>query len=103
MESLTRDRTRARLRSARACVAGILSDASDRGVVITVVGSLAREDFRLHSDIDLLVQGETTPSRRAMVERMVASRMRGTGISYDLVFASDLSETDVKRLLDGDV
>ena len=103
MDAITVGRTRSRLDAAARCVAGILHDARERGVTITVVGSYARSDFRLHSDIDMLVRGETTPARRVMVERLVADHMRRSGIPYDLIFEHDIGPDDVRRLLDGEV
>ena len=103
MDSLTLRRTDLRKRTAVACVAAILADADRNGVRISVVGSLAKGGFRLHSDVDLLVHGETTPSRRTLVERLVADRLRGTGLPYDLIFASDISPEKARELLDVDV
>jgi predicted nucleotidyltransferase len=103
IEALTRRRTELRKKTAEECVSRILVDAKDRGVEISVVGSLAKERFRLHSDVDLLVHGSTSPSRRAMVERLVADRLRGTEIPYDLIFASDISSEQVRELLDASV
>ncbi len=103
MDAITSGRTLLRRSAAAQGVSLILADAKERGVSVTVVGSFARNDFRLHSDIDLLVHGKLTPARRAMVERMVANRMRGNGIPYDLVFEADMTPEDLRRLLDGDV
>lgn len=67
---------------------------------MSVVGSLARDRFRVHSDVDLLVHGSIDPRRRSMIERLVADHFRGTDIPYDLIFASDISPDRVQELLD---
>jgi len=76
-----------------------VSDANARGVEIGIFGSLAANRFAVHSDVDFIVHGDTTPARRAMVEKLVADGMRGTSIPYDLVFASDISADQVRELL----
>jgi predicted nucleotidyltransferase len=98
--SLDRQRTAERLRTASDCARRIVDAAALAGVEMSVVGSLARNAFRQHSDLDLLVRGRTTPHRRAMVERLVADHMRGTDIPYDLIFEDDLSAARLKELLD---
>ncbi|MER8960454.1 MULTISPECIES: nucleotidyltransferase domain-containing protein [unclassified Mesorhizobium] len=92
-----------RRKTARACVSRILRNAKARGVDISVVGSLAKNRFRVHSDVDLLVHGRTDPARRAMVERLVADQLRGTNIPCDLIFASDVSSERVQELLNDSV
>lgn len=61
--------------------------------------SLAKNSFKAHSDIDLLVHGSAAPHRRAMVERLVAEHLRGTGLPYDLIFEADLTEERLKEML----
>ncbi|MER8973967.1 MULTISPECIES: nucleotidyltransferase domain-containing protein [unclassified Mesorhizobium] len=92
-----------RRKTAQACVSRILRNAKACGVDISVVGSLAKNRFRVHSDVDLLVHGRTDPARRAMVERLVADQLRGTNIPYDLIFASDVSSERVQELLNDSV
>jgi predicted nucleotidyltransferase len=103
IDALIRRRANERRKTAQTCVSRILQNARGRGVEISVVGSLAKERFGIHSDVDLLVHGDTDPARRAMVERLVADHLRGTDIPYDLIFASDLSHERVQELLDGSV
>src|SRR5262249_1764819 len=103
IDVLIRRRADERQNTAQARVSRILRDARGRGVEISVVGSLAKNCFRIHSDVDLLVHGSTDPARRAMVERLVADHLRGTDIPYDLIFASDISHERVQELLDGSV
>lgn len=99
IDTLIRRRADERRRAAQACVSRILQSAKGRGVDISVVGSLAKGRFRVHSDIDLLVHGRTDPARRAAVEQLVADHLRGTNIPYDLIFASDISPERVQELL----
>lgn len=80
-----------RHRTARGLAARIVSDAASQGREIGIIGSLATGRFRLHSDIDLFVRSPVDPVGRAAVERAVAEVMRGTGIPYDLIYASDLT------------
>jgi predicted nucleotidyltransferase len=91
LDTLIRKRATDRLSVARERADRILQSARENGVKITVVGSLARNDFQIHSDIDLLVHGNAAPPRRAMVERLVAQHMRGVDIPYDLIFEADIS------------
>ncbi|MER8400042.1 nucleotidyltransferase domain-containing protein [Mesorhizobium sp. M1348] len=103
IDALIRRRADDRRKTAQACVSRILRNAKARGVDISIVGSLAKDRFRVHSDVDLLVHGSTDPAHRAMVERLVADQLRGTNIPYDLIFASDVSSERVQELLDDSV
>jgi len=38
-----------------------------------------------------------------MIERLVADHLRGTGLPYDLIFASDISPERVQELLNDGV
>lgn len=98
MEALVERRREARREVASACLASILLAARERGVQITPVGSVARNDFQSHSDIDLLVRGPIDPRRRLLVERLVADEMRGADIPYDLIFEADMTEDRVREL-----
>ena len=99
IDALIRKRVDERRNIAQRCVSRLVRDAEGRGVEISVFGSLAKGRFHLHSDIDLLVHGRTDPARRAMVERLVADHLRGAGIPYDLIFASDIPAGRVQELL----
>lgn len=99
IDALINDRTDRRRALALACVERVLDAAADHGIDISVVGSLARDRFRLHSDVDLLVHGDTDPARRMLVERLVADQFRDTHIPYDLIFASDLKPDRVREIL----
>ena len=84
---------------AQACASRIVEEAKSHGVDISVVGSLAKGRFRVHSDIDLLVRGSTNPARRAMLEKLVANQLRATELPYDLIFEADISPERVQELL----
>lgn len=92
-----------RLDIASAAVSRILLDASDKGIEIALVGSLARGDFRAHSDVDLLVRGPIDSRRRLLVERLVADGMRASDIAYDLIFEADLTEDRLQEFLNDTV
>jgi predicted nucleotidyltransferase len=99
MDSLTAKRRETRHGLASAAVARILHEAGSDGIDITLIGSLARGDFRSHSDVDLLVRGRVNPKRRLLAERLVADAMRGSDIPYDLIFEDDLTEDRLQELL----
>ena len=99
MEALVAQRTESRHRTAAERAADIQESARACGIEITLVGSLARNDFQLHSDIDLLVRGAINTTKRILVERLVADHLRDVGIAYDLIFEADMTEERVKELL----
>jgi predicted nucleotidyltransferase len=103
MEALVSRRLETRHEVALSCVARILQAAREHGIDITLVGSLARADFRPHSDIDLLVRGPVASKGRLLVERLVADCMRDTAIPYDLIFEADLTKDRVQELLNDGV
>lgn len=55
------------------------------GIDIQVFGSLARGDFRAHSDVDFLVDGPIDFEIRVAVETGVAAAMRESGLPYDII------------------
>ena len=67
------------------------------GIDVVVVGSLTRKQFGSHSDVDFLVRGDLDTPKRVRVERAVAAEMRGSGISYDLIYAVDLTPERLKE------
>jgi predicted nucleotidyltransferase len=79
----------------------VLEKTRARGLAIDVIGSLARGEFGLHSDVDFFVHGETDPARRVQVERLVATAFNGTGIPYDIVYETDLTQERVREFLNG--
>lgn len=99
MDALAAKRRETRHEQASAAVAGILRAAESNGIIITVIGSLARGDFRSHSDVDLLVRGPADSKRRRLVERLVADGMRASAIPYDLIFEDDLTKDRLQEFL----
>lgn len=86
---------------ASAAVSRILSRAAESRLDLIVVGSLAKDDFRSHSDVDFLVRGPTDAKRRLLAERLVAESMEASGLPYDLIFEADLMDDRIRELLDG--
>ena len=99
MDALTAKRRAAREVQASAAAEQIVKVAADRGIAVEVIGSLARGDFRAHSDVDLLVRAPIDPHRRHAVERLVADAMRPSGIAYDLIFEDDLEQDRLQEFL----
>jgi len=98
MGRTTRERAEARREIACTRAHLLLERLDKEGVEARVIGSLAKGLFRTHSDVDFLIRSSTvTPERRALVERVVASCMRGSGIPYDLVYASDIAPERLKE------
>jgi predicted nucleotidyltransferase len=99
LKALIHQRAAGRLLSARERAGRIIRDAKSLGIDVSIVGSLAKNSFKAHSDIDLLVHGSAAPHRRARVERLVADHMRGSDIPYDLIFEVDLTSERLEELL----
>jgi predicted nucleotidyltransferase len=99
MQALIADRLEPRRAQALQRVDTIIAAARQAGFDITLVGSLARSDFRIHSDIDLLVRGALSREHRVQAERLVAEHLRGTDLPYDLLFEADLTEDRIQELL----
>lgn len=97
LDSVIDERTEHRRATAVARVDPLLRDLRSKGYDIMLIGSLARQEFRAHSDVDLLVRGEVDTPRRAKAERAVAAAMRGSGIPYDLIYAADLTPERLKK------
>ena len=91
------ERTERRRATAVARVEPLLRGLRSDGFDVAVIGSLARREFKPHSDVDLLVRGNLDTQGRATVERAVAAAMRGSGISYDLIYANDLTPERLKE------
>ena len=89
IDSIIGERTEHRRATAVARVDPLLRDLHLGGINVVVIGSLARREFKSHSDVDFLVRGAL--DTRAKVERAVAAAMRESGISYDLIYAADLT------------
>lgn len=99
MQALIKDRLELRRARALQCVDAIIEAARMIGLDIILVGSLARADFRIHSDIDLLVRGKLPTEERLRAERLVADHLRNTDLPYDLLFEADLTEDRIRELL----
>lgn len=99
LDRLISQRAEERRRTAWSCVSRILRDAKNCSVDISVVGSLAKNRFRVHSDIDLLVHGKTDPAQRSKIEQLVAAHLRNTGIPYDVIYASDIAPERAQELM----
>jgi predicted nucleotidyltransferase len=91
IDSVIGERTERRRATAVARVDPLLRDLRLDGFDLAVIGSLARREFKSHSDVDFLIRGRLDAQGRAKVERAVAAAMRGSGISYDLIYAADLT------------
>ena len=91
IDSVIGERTERRRATAVARVLPLLHDLRSEGFDLVVIGSLARQEFKSHSDVDFLVRGSLDTHGRAKVERAVAAGMRNSNISYDLVYAADLT------------
>jgi predicted nucleotidyltransferase len=97
IDSVIGERTERRRATAVARVETLLRDLHLDGFDLVVIGSLARREFRSHSDVDFLVRGSLDTLGRAKVERAVAAAMRGSRVSYDLIYAADLSPERLKE------
>lgn len=93
-------RTEARRRLALECAGAVLEEARVQGLSIDLIGSLSKGGFATHSDVDFFVLGDTDPSRRLQVERIVAAAFRKSGIPYDIVYESDLTRERAQEFLD---
>lgn len=81
IDSVIGERAERRLAATVARVNPLLRDLRSDGFDLMVIGSLARREFKSHSDVDFLVRGGLDPQGRAKLERAVAAAMRGSGIS----------------------
>jgi predicted nucleotidyltransferase len=91
IDAIIGERAKRRWATAVARVDPLLRDLHLDGFDIVVIGSLARREFKAHSDVDFLIRGGLETQARAKVERAVAAAMRGSGISYDLIYGADLA------------
>ena len=97
IDSVIGERMERRRATAIACVEPLLRGLRSDGFDVVVIGSLARREFKSHSDVDFLVRGNLDSQGRAKVERAVAAAMRGSGISYDLIYADDLTPERLRK------
>jgi predicted nucleotidyltransferase len=97
IESVIGERTGRRRETAVARVDPLFRDLRRERFDLVVIGSLARREFKSHSDVDFLVRGALDTQGRAKLERAVAAAMRGSGISYDLIYAADITPERLKE------
>jgi predicted nucleotidyltransferase len=97
IDSLIGERTERRRATALTRVVPLLHELRSEGFDLVVIGSLARQEFKSHSDVDFLVRGSLDTHGRAKVERAVAAGMRNSDISYDLFYAADLTTERLKE------
>jgi len=97
LDRIVEERTAHRLEEARRRTATILADLQAVGVEAVVIGSLAKGAFRAHSDIDILVRTPVDPALRLKVERIAANAVRDAAIPYDLIYASDLTPSQLEE------
>jgi len=74
----------------------IRSKLQAAGLEAKLFGSLAKGDFRTHSDIDLMVRLGGSGMSRSAVERIVNEV--SPDILVDLLFEEDLTQSDLETL-----
>jgi hypothetical protein len=90
LDAVIAARTRTRRIAAVAGARRALEGLRAAGFDAAVIGSLARDDFRVHSDVDILVRGALAPLERRRARRIVGAAMAQTGIGHDVIFLEDL-------------
>ena len=88
-------------RLAEAAAQRALADLRPQGIDIRVFGSLARDDFRVHSDVDFVVDGPVDLAGRIAVERGLEAAMRDSGLPYDLIYLDDLTAAQAEAFRRG--
>lgn len=101
LDTIKTERTRRRREAAEAAVALALGALRPRGIDIRVFGSLARGDFRVHSEVDFLVHGPINAEIRVAVEVEVATAMGPSGLPYDVFYLDDLTAAQAAAFKDG--
>ena len=77
----------------------IHADLTGKGIEHRLFGSLARNDFRSHSDIDVMVFGDLDLSTKVAVRKLVYASSKNSGIICDLLFAMDMTSQSVEAIL----
>jgi predicted nucleotidyltransferase len=93
LEHLVAQRVDARRKDAEAATARVLTGLRSRGVVVEIVGSLARGSFDLTSDVDFLVLS-CPPHLRYAIEADVEDEM--AGLPFDVIYLDEV-RSDVLR------
>tara|TARA_R110002049_G_scaffold207986_1_gene378408 strand:- start:29202 stop:29510 length:309 start_codon:yes stop_codon:yes gene_type:complete len=94
---IIQSRAAIRYRAALAAWYVIKSELESAGLMPTLFGSLAKGDFRGHSDIDIIVKLGDSGLSRSAVERIVSIASGDTPV--DLFFVEDLTQSDLDTLL----
>ena len=95
-DALVATRTARRLATATAAATAAIETMRAHGLDAVLFGSLADGDFRLGSDVDVLVRGRVGTPDRILAERTMIACFRDTGIRYDLFFTDDMSDEQAK-------
>jgi predicted nucleotidyltransferase len=95
--ALTARRTAERERLAWARAALVIERLGALGIEARVVGSLARGDFRLHSDVDFLILA-CPPELKYRIEALVEDLMEG--LPFDCIYLDEVRPERRARLLE---
>lgn len=95
IEALMAERTAARAATASTRALAALSALKGAGVSGWVIGSLARGEFRLHSDVDFLVDCDRRSKHAAF--RIIEGEMGD--VPFHFISARDLNETTRRQLM----
>ncbi len=90
-------RTAIRRKAALSAWVAIKSELEAVGVEPRLFGSLAKGDFRSHSDIDLMVRLGDSGMSRSAVDRIVSKASQK--IPVDLFFEEDLTQSDLETFI----
>lgn len=90
-QTIIAERTEKRRQVAQAAATRALASLGAKGFDIRIFGSLARGDFRVHSDVDFLVSGPIDSERRVIVESGLCRAMEESGLPYDVIYLDDLT------------
>ena len=96
LEELLAADARERAARARVAAARALARLQEHGVAAKLVGSLARGDFMLHSDIDLLVTA-CPPELRYRLEGQVEEALGGW--PFDVIYLDEVAPARRGKLL----
>ncbi|MCF6433811.1 nucleotidyltransferase domain-containing protein [Leisingera sp. MMG026] len=99
-EVLQEQRRQLHLKAAKAAWQTVHSELARKGIAHELFGSLAKGDFREHSDIDLMILGKLSCGERAMVRRFAEDTASNARVKLDLHFAEDLTERTLSALLE---
>ncbi|MYA89010.1 MAG: nucleotidyltransferase domain-containing protein [Boseongicola sp. SB0662_bin_57] len=97
-EDIIAKRTEERHRRALAAWGWLEAEMLSLNVKPTLFGSLAKERFMAHSDIDVTVDLNGNAAARVLVEQAVARACRRWSVPVDLLFEDDLSDENLALL-----